>query len=468
MSLADRLHAQDVYFEDSEPLSTNLNTGSEESLPIYSPRDSTLFFVRTLFAENTGGLLSGQDIWYSKRQGDGTWSAPKNDLDKLNNPGNNAVVGISQSGKTFYLLNDYTDAKQQLPGLSLTFNRDGLEWEQPKGISIPGLENKQGISYSMYVTPSEDILLISAQMPDSQGEEDLYVSFKDPFSNEWSAPKNLGSAINTGGYEMSPYLSEDQRSLYFSSNGHPGYGNADIFVSYRQDTSWTNWSRPKNLGEQINSASFDAYFSTNAAGEVFFVSDRQGNSADIYTSRMLTASEREAQVAEASQKGTLDDDSSPLVTEADRESRALTDEAQALLDEFNTIRDGSSAVDTTENLQTDNENTEDRTLGKVLFELNAFAVRDNFKGMLNNIVTQMQTDPRLKIEVVGHADDTGGKDYNLKLSIDRAIAVKQYLVNRGVNARRIITYGKGATQPLSSQATNEARQRNRRVEINFI
>ena len=460
--------AQDLYFEPSEPLSDTLNTASEESLPIYSKRDSTLFFVRTLYAENTGGLLSGQDIWYSKKNADGSWTEPKNDLDQLNNPGNNAVVGISDSGNTYYLLNDYVDAKQQLPGLSLSFNREGEEWEEPKSISIPGLSNKQGIFYSLYVVPTEDIVLISAQLPNSLGEEDIYVSFKDPFTNEWSPPRNLGPSINTGGYEMSPYLSSDKKTLYFSSNGHPGYGNADIFVSHRQDTTWTKWTRPENLGEQVNSVGFDAYFTVNDDREVFFVSNRRGESADIFTSRMLTEEERQEQLAQRVQdSGQTEEilENQQESNEMEAETQALIDETEALMDEFDNMRSGESEEDTITDSSGEGEDMEAR---QVLFKLNADNIQTDFTVMLNDVVSRMEANPRLKVEVVGHADDTGGKDYNLRLSINRAVAVKQYLMEQGISERRIITYGKGSTQPVSSNETEEARMRNRRVEINFI
>ena len=83
----------------------------------------------------------------------------------------------------------------------------------------------------------------------------------------------MGEQINTEGYEISPFLSDDKQALFFASNGHPGYGNTDVFVSYRQDSSWTNWSNPENLGDGINSAGFDAYLTVSGDSQVFFVSN---------------------------------------------------------------------------------------------------------------------------------------------------------------------------------------------------
>ena len=346
------VHAQKLYFQESTPLSDTLNSASEESLPIYSPRDSTLFFVRTLHAENTGGLMSGQDIWYSKKDTSGQWTEPRNDLKNLNNEGNNAVVGLSETGNTLYLLNDYIEGEQQRSGLSLSFSLNE-NWRMPNSIVIPGLTDKQGIFYSLHVLPTEDVVLISAQMEKSLGQEDLYVSTKDPITNQWSKPLHLGNTINTGGFEISPYLTADKKRIFFSSNGHPGYGNADIFVSERMDTSWTNWTKPENLGDQINSIGFDAYFSTNLNNEVFFVSNRQGTSSDIYTSRIISEEERQQELARRVQGGGRGAEllGDRAASQIDSETQALINETRALLDEFNKIKTGE-ATDTNSSTNT--------------------------------------------------------------------------------------------------------------------
>ncbi|MDF9798453.1 outer membrane protein OmpA-like peptidoglycan-associated protein [Catalinimonas alkaloidigena] len=469
------IHAQRLYFEASKPLSDTLNSNAEESLPIYSEQDSTLFFVRSLYAQNTGGLHSGQDIWYTKKDTAGRWTEPKNDLGKLNNEGNNAIVGISSSGRTVYLLNDYGTENSQQAGLSLSFNRE-QDWSTPNKISIPGISSKQGNFYSLYMHPSEEVVLISVQLENSLGQEDLYVSTKDPFTNEWSEPVHLGPTINTGGFEISPYLTADKQTLFFSSNGHPGYGNADVFVAHRTDTSWTNWSSPENLGDQINSAGFDAYFTAKEDNEVFFVSNRRGSSADIYTSRIITEEERQRMLAQRVEgggrgAGMLNQNNSTEIGGLDTETQALLDETRALLDEFNRIKtgDGSNNSNTaTSSAGSESGNSSLFASQEMLFQLNSAEIQNKFQNTLNIVIETLRQNPSLKAEIVGHADDTGGKDYNLKLSIDRAIEVKQFLVENGISERRIITYGKGSTQPVSDNQTPEARQKNRRVVISFI
>lgn len=458
---------QTVFFSEPVVLNDTVNSTAEEGYPLYSATDSTLYFVRSLYAQNTGGMRSGQDIWYSKQQPSGAWTEPENNLENLNNRNNNAVVGVSRTGNTVYLLNSYQTEKEEKPGMAFSFNT-GQDWREPNDISIPGLEEKIGNFYGIYVLPSEDVAVVSLQKETSQGMEDLYVTEKNPSTGEWSELIHLGEIINTEGYEISPFLSEDKKTLFFSSNGHPGYGNADLFVSYRQDTSWTNWSKPENLGDGINSSGFDAYLTISENEQVFFISNRYGRSADIYQSRVISREEREQELASrivsdgSGTRLTLDGQSGAGV-ELDAETQALLLETQALLDEFKKSNTEGG------NRQNSGGTAPEKTFesNTIYFNLNSSQLLPAGYEDLKESIDILKENTSLYTEVVGHADDSGGKDYNLKLSIERAQAVKRYLINRGIEERRIITYGKGSTQPASNNASPEGRKQNRRVVIGF-
>ena len=453
-----KVAAQEYYFSEPQPLDAEVNSDAEESLPLYSPSDSTLYFVRTLYRRNTGGMLAGQDIWYSKQLSADAWSPPSNDLHALNNQGNNAVVGISKAGKTLYLLNSYQSSNSKEAGLAFAFNRN-LNWTDPSDISVPKLETKQGNYYGFYVNPAETILLISMLAENSLGQEDLYVSLKNSESGTWSPPIHLGPKVNTQGFEISPFLSDDGKTLYFASSGHPGFGDADIFVTTRLDNTWKNWTTPVNLGENINSPAFDAYFSITPDRKVYFVSNRNNTSTDIYTARRLTKEEYEG----AQNNLALGSDSLSL-TEEERqlnaETIALIEETKALLEEFNNAKSGKpgSNGQTNEALPTSQ---------KIYFALNSSQI-DADSSSLNEIVEALNAQPKLHAEIVGHADDLGNSDYNLKLSINRALAVKEYLIQQGISEERIITYGKGETDPAESGTTDESRSLNRRVAVSFL
>jgi len=449
--------AQEYFFTDPQMLDATINSDSEESLPIYSPSDSTLYFVRTLYRENTGGLLAGQDIWYSKLLAEGVWSPPDNDLYALNNQGNNAVVGISHTGKTIYLLNSYQSSNSKDAGLAFSFNR-GQNWVKPSDISIPNLETKQGFYYGFYVNPAETILLISMLSENSMGQEDLYVSLKNGESGTWSSPIHLGPKVNTQGFEISPFLSEDKKTLYFASSGHPGFGDADIFATTRLDDTWTNWTTPVNLGEKINSTAFDAYFSITPRQNVYFVSNRNNASSDIYTAVMLT--EEEFNMAQKTL--TLNEEGLSLTDEEralNAETIALIEETKALLEEFNLAKSGK-----TEGI------TQTETLPEsevVYFHLNSAEITTDSSN-IEKIVSVLKNNSNLHVEIVGHADDLGNSDYNLKLSINRALSLKNYLMEEGITEERIITYGKGETEPSAPGSSDESRKLNRRVEVSFL
>jgi hypothetical protein len=186
---------------------------------------------------------------------------------------------MSRNGNTLYLLDTYDGKKDLVKGIAAA-QRKGDDWESPVRIDVPTLDI-EGDFYGFHMSDDETVMLISYKGPGSVGEEDLYVSVKSGMG--WSAPVNLGTDINTTGFEMSPFLSKNKDTLYFASNGHGGQGDADIFYAVRSDLStWTSWKKPVNLGPKINSPKFDACFSYNG-NRLYWASDRDGDFSDIYT-----------------------------------------------------------------------------------------------------------------------------------------------------------------------------------------
>ena len=250
----------------------------EESIPVFSKDSSILYFVRTYHPKAVGGE-NDQDIWFSKRSEDGSYDEGKL-LKDLNNKYYNAVLGLGNGGNTMYVLNSYEGKKDLQKGLAVSTKKGG-SWGKPVEIIIPSLDI-EGDYYSFHVASSEDAIIISYSGPNSIGNEDLYVSLKK--GGQWSSPVHLGNVINTSGFEISPFLSKSLDTLFFSSNGHGGLGDADIFFSVRQDSEWTSWSTPVNLGDKINSAKFDAYFSMSES-TCYWSSNREQERSDLYTAQ---------------------------------------------------------------------------------------------------------------------------------------------------------------------------------------
>lgn len=261
-------------------LAGTVNTvDAEESIPVFSKDSSILYFVRTFEPQNKGGEYD-QDIWFSERDQNGKYTDCER-LKSLNNKFNNAILGLSNKGDIMYLLNAYNGKKDEKKGLAIS-TKSGKDWSKPEEIIIPDLDIDGG-AYGFHVSEDGQTIIISQFGKNSLGEEDLYVSEKT--GSTWSSPIHMGNTINSTGFEISPFLSKTKDTLFFSSNGFGGEGDADIFYTVKQG-SLANWSAPVNLGAPINSSKFDAYF-TYSGNDIYWSSNRANERSDIYHTTVL-------------------------------------------------------------------------------------------------------------------------------------------------------------------------------------
>jgi outer membrane protein OmpA-like peptidoglycan-associated protein len=273
--------AQDLTFSVAEKLPADINTDCEEIFPLLSPDKKTLYFARSSCLANTGGKFAGTDIWVSQfSEVTKKWGKSHNGKNVFNDKAHNALVGISNDGTIIYQLN--TSPTRETRGIYFS-KRLNSSWTQPELIHLPFLSTEGFVG--LYVSPDFDVIFISMKGSDSAGQEDLYVCTKNK-SGEWTEPRNLGLSINTEGFEMSPFLSSDKKRLYFTSSGHWGLGDGDIFYTDRLDETWEKWSNPVNLGAHINSKKFDAYFSIYDS-LAYFSSNRDREYSDLYVTRVL-------------------------------------------------------------------------------------------------------------------------------------------------------------------------------------
>ncbi len=379
-AISGRLACQEIEFKDPVLLPPQINSLSEEIGPMLSRDGKKLYFVRAFDAQNKGGKRAGMDIWYSLRDKNGKWSVASNRL-SWNNSLNNAVIGIRKDNKVIYLLNSYN----KKTGIAFSANQNE-QWTTPEVISIPGLEKLNFVGF--YMNAAFNTLIISMVGNDSFGQEDLYVSLKDS-QDQWSMPLNLGSTINTEGFESAPFLSEDGKKLYFTSNGHKGLGEADIFVSERLYDNWTVWSRPKNLGDKINSPKFDSYFSVYGDSLCFFTSNRASDFSDIYQSKIEL------------KKGVLLKDS----------VNKIIDEAKRLLVELKAEPNPAS-------------------IEYVSFPANSSTTTDQLKIQIRKFVAKQNLNLLAKIEIVSAKN---------QLNTSRVERIAEYLALLGVEKSKIVS-----------------------------
>lgn len=250
---------------EAKPLMHEVNSPYDDIRPRLAPSGDRLYFSRNFHPGNFNQVNDPEDIWYSDFDSTtDAWSEPKHMKGVLNNAGPNYVNNVSRSGDTLILGNQYLKKGKMRAGLSYSVNVNG-EWSVPVAINIFNDYNLSPHSNS-FVALSLGVIIRTVEREESIGERDLFVSFWD--GNIATEPVNMGSVINTEAEESSPFLSTDNKTLYFASKGHAGYGGYDIYVTHRLDDTWTNWSAPQNLGPAVNGQMDDEFFSVSGCGTI--------------------------------------------------------------------------------------------------------------------------------------------------------------------------------------------------------
>ncbi len=480
--LTGSLYAQFNQYSEPVRLGGTVNSDAEESMPVFSKDSSFLYFARTYDPSNTGGA-SDLDIWVSKKNSSGEYIDCERVKD-LDNKLNNAVFGISTDENTLYLLDSYEGKKDKIKGCAIS-NKKGNTWSAPIHLDIPTLDI-EGDLYGFHVNKAENVILISHKGPGTIGEEDLYVSVKE--GEGWSAPIHLGNVINTVGYEISPFLSEGQDTLYFSSNGHGGIGDADIFYSIRQGESWTEWGTPVNLGDKINSPKFDAYFSRSPK-HVFWSSNRDGDKSDIYYANILTppvlivgVKGTDVSVCQGSD-GKIDmtieggvppfeiiwtngQETEDIVGLKKGDYAVIISDAVGQSAEINiTIGENCPPVPLTPPVEPDIA----AASAVIYFDLNSSFLNDQNITSLKDFV-QNNAKTNVKIHVSSHCDSRDTDEYNIWLSKRRMERTISYLVRHGISKSRITGDYKGEKDPdiKCTDCTEEQFTKNRRTTITLV
>ncbi len=259
---------------------TSVNSSFAELKPAVSMHGTRLYFSRAFHPDNTAGAKDKEDIWYVDIDKETSQlSEPKRLEGTFNNDGPNFIMSSSISGDTLFLGNQYSKKGKMRAGFSYSV-RQGTGWSTPRAIKVKNEYNFSDKG-NAYISFESSVMISAVEREDSKGETDLYVSFI--VNGEATEPVNMGHILNSERAESSPYLSKDQETIYFASKGHNGYGGYDIYMSRRLDDTWTNWSKPENLGPVVNSERDEEFFSMTHCEKFAYFSKQVGNqNTDIY------------------------------------------------------------------------------------------------------------------------------------------------------------------------------------------
>jgi outer membrane protein OmpA-like peptidoglycan-associated protein len=484
---------------NKENLGLNINSPYSEIAPVIAPDGKTLYIARSKHPLNYGAK-DKFDIWYSELQADGSWGKLKHAPKPLNNTGDNVVIAASADNNALMLENLYNSdgSFKSEQGISVSF-RTATGWSVPRELKIQNYYNRN--QYESFC-PSADrkVLIMSVERDEGYGKKDLYVSFLRA-DGSYGKPQNMGSVLNSYDDEGTPYLSPDNKTLYFYSYTEAGYGSADIFVSKRLDDSWMNWSQPKNLGSKINSPEWDVYYTVDAKGDYAYLvsSEKSYGNEDIFRIKlrddekpepvvMLTGKVLDKKTGKPIGTNIVYEDNKTGKTAGIARSnpsdgsykivlpygtayniRAVKVNYFALSEYFD-LRNVEDYKEIERNLLLSPIEKEETI---ILKNVNFYAAKARLLPEsypeLKRLAKLMQANPNMIIELHGHTEATDGYEEELMaLSHRRIKSVKAYLVNKGISEERIKEKAFGGSRPIADNTTKEGRKANRRVEFKIL
>lgn len=481
-----------------ENLGANINTAYPEKKPTISHDGKHLYFTRSDDPQNIGTDKS-DDIWYAELGDEGLFGKAINLGRPVNNKNNNSCIGVARDNSWIMLKGQYdANGEYSKQGFSIA-HRNGSGWNNPVNIEVKNFYNNNQYQEAC-INPDGDVLLFAIEREDSYGDKDLYVS-KKMSDGSWSEPVNCGGVINSFAAEIGPFIAGDGKTVYFASEGHPGYGDADVFMSVRLDDTWTNWSTPVNLGPTINTAKWDAYFSTDAKGEWGYMVSTENSigRTDIFRFKLpqqakpkptcvvkgtiINAKTNEPMIGELTFH-ILETDSllgKIYATPTDgRFSMILKEGFRYSIDvSYPGYLGERVSVDMsgiTESIEKELvvylkpiERNTTIELNNVYFEPDKSELLYHSKAQLHWVVLFMEANPNAVILIGGHSSKGDGSEkYYQKLSEKRAKAVYDYLVDLGIPKKRMKYKGYGSSQPVYTSGSAADNGRNRCVNFTIV
>lgn len=383
------------------PIQGPINTEFQEFGPTMTPDAKTLYFYSK--RSNRGYT----EIFKSDRKKDGTWDFPE-EVNNLNSPFDDQSPFISRDGKTL-LLSSNRDGSVEvvLPDGKVGISRDLYvsNWngkEWSTPTALPSVINTEEIEENPHLL-GDTLLFTRYPFGKPNLAKVYYTQFKN---NEWTKPKLLPNPINDNYATIAAAFNDDGKILFFASNRPGGYGGFDLYMAKIEGDNFTD---VENLGAPINSSEDEAYIVFQQVKKTFLFCRRvEGKSFDIFT----------------------------------------------------------ASLPKQENIvQKKLEETKKISLDSVYFERASSVLKPESSVPLDAIVDYLHENAEKKMKIIGHTDLTGTFEDNMVLSKERADSVKQYLVSKGIDSNRLVTEGKGPTQPVVQGTDEVSSKKNRRTEF---
>lgn len=489
---------------------SSINSPARDNTPLITADGRIMFFNSTRRSDRSWAHYNGtrdrydDDIYYAVRSSEKgekeVWSTPANLGSAINSSADDGVAAISPDGHRIY----FVSLKKGWAADGGPFYRadlQGTSWSNVQGMGS-GIarffqHNPAGRTFRVYgasISPDGRDFYFATTAHSEGDRQQIWISHN--IGGQWSDPENLGSRINQPAGSYAPFIAADGRTLFFSTHMAGGFGGDDIYYSTLRNGIWET---PLNIGAPINTANDDAFLSIPASGDRVYLSTSHNGNDDIYSTALpesarpksvvlltgTVANKRTGAPVEATV--TIEDlDAGTKIFDA--RSDSLTGTYTAILyagkrygisvnapgyvflsTHYTTPNDGAYA-EIHESFPLEKlEEGKSFVLNNIFFEYKLATISAESKLELNRLIDLLNTRGALKITVDGFTDNIGSDEFNHILSIERAAAVRNYLVDMGhIAPARIEVRGYGIDRPVASNDTEDGRRKNRRVEFSVL
>ncbi len=458
-----------------------INTNSSDFKAVISGDGKTLLYMNEL------PFYDG--VFFSQLE-NGKWTEPVNITPQIQSDGNQYVSSVSYDGTQLFL----TMEDNFNSDIYVSTFKDG-QWTKSTG--LPKTVNSKYWESHASISKNGRSLYFSSNRRRGYGVMDIFKSVMDE-ENEWSEPTNLGNIINTALSEDTPFITEDEKSLYFSSQGHNSMGGYDIFVSRLDEEG--NWTEPQNLGYPINTTDDNLFYFPWNNGQVAYIAlyEQDGyGKEDIYSVRLITEEVVEEPVTEIIEASVVVEDTpeKQIIEEEKTKDIAEISEEMQEVELTPVIADDKAteelkAEDVAEISEeekspvvSDKEVIEEElitrpaaefTIKPVYFKFDDYSLSEESGKELDRIISLLNDYSNLEAKLSGHTDSEGTVEYNQKLSEKRALSALNYMISKGINSSRLGSAGFGETKAAAinknpdGSDNPEGRGLNRRVEFEII
>lgn len=472
-------------------LSDTVNHFGLQYFPVLTADEQELIFTRRMGP----GPEDDEDLVVSRKDDNGNWTIPVSISKNINSKYNEGTCTISADGRT--LIFTSCIGRRGYGNCDLFLSKKvGDEWSVP--VNIGPEINSSAWESQPSLSADGRVLYFISDRRGGIGGRDIYFSRKDS-EGKWSTAENMGQPVNSPFDEISPFIHVNGRTLFYATNGRPGFGGYDIFK-----TELTNekWSAPENFGSPVNDHEDQFSLFISADGTRGYYSHEDGtreNSARLY--EMTIPKELQIQYRSNFVKGIVRDKKTktPLQSRVELfdltkdelvsvvESDSVTGEYLMVLTQGSDYALYVSAPDYLfQSLNFNYENESDpkpvvidifldktdagatAVLNNIFFDFDKFELKDRSITELNKLIRFLKEKPSVRVEISGHTDSDGSATYNKQLSLKRAQSVVSYLVEKGIDRGRLTEKGYGADQPIKPNDSEENKQANRRIEFKII